>query len=192
VATHEWFHRNTCFILRCDWWTLVAAFWRRYDALGLTRGQSLFPSLSWTVFLIGIVGGGVQLGPLGTAATNTPIVPAPGVWWWRNWWNNWQRKLKYSEKTCPSAALTTINPTCCPDANPSRRGGKSATNRLSYGTAFSWTFARRCLVTSRGAVGFLWGRDCIFNYSLDKFSASRGYMYVHTDAAVTSVLSTAQ
>jgi hypothetical protein len=27
---------------------------------------------------IGIVGGGVQLGPLGTAATNKPIVPAPG------------------------------------------------------------------------------------------------------------------
>jgi hypothetical protein len=31
-----------------------------------------------TVFLIGIVGGGVQLGPLATAATNWPIVPAPG------------------------------------------------------------------------------------------------------------------
>jgi hypothetical protein len=28
--------------------------------------------------LIDIVGGGVQLGPLGTAATNRPIVPAPG------------------------------------------------------------------------------------------------------------------
>jgi hypothetical protein len=28
--------------------------------------------------LIGIVGGGVQLGPFGTAATNRPIVPAPG------------------------------------------------------------------------------------------------------------------
>jgi hypothetical protein len=27
---------------------------------------------------IGIVGGGVQLGPLGTVATNRPIVPAPG------------------------------------------------------------------------------------------------------------------
>jgi hypothetical protein len=27
---------------------------------------------------IGIVGGGVQLGPLGTTATNRPIVPAPG------------------------------------------------------------------------------------------------------------------
>jgi hypothetical protein len=32
------------------------------------------------IFLIGIVGGGVQLGPLGTAATNRPIVPAPGVY----------------------------------------------------------------------------------------------------------------
>jgi hypothetical protein len=28
--------------------------------------------------LIGILGGGVPLGPLGTAATNSPIVPAPG------------------------------------------------------------------------------------------------------------------
>jgi hypothetical protein len=26
-------------------------------------------------------------------------------------------------------------PTCCPDVNPGRRGGKPATNRLSYGTA---------------------------------------------------------
>jgi hypothetical protein len=30
------------------------------------------------IFLIGIVGCGVQLGPLGTVATNRPIVPAPG------------------------------------------------------------------------------------------------------------------
>jgi hypothetical protein len=29
-------------------------------------------------FFIGIVGGEVQLGPLGTAATNRSIVPAPG------------------------------------------------------------------------------------------------------------------
>jgi hypothetical protein len=28
--------------------------------------------------LIGIVGSGIQLGPLGTAATNRPIVPALG------------------------------------------------------------------------------------------------------------------
>jgi hypothetical protein len=30
------------------------------------------------IFLIGIVGSGVQLGPLGTAATSRPTVPAPG------------------------------------------------------------------------------------------------------------------
>jgi hypothetical protein len=30
-----------------------------------------------TVFLIGLVGDGIQLGPLGTSATNWPIVPAP-------------------------------------------------------------------------------------------------------------------
>jgi hypothetical protein len=29
------------------------------------------------IFLIGILGGGVHLGQLGTAATNRPIVPAP-------------------------------------------------------------------------------------------------------------------
>jgi hypothetical protein len=37
----------------------------------------------------------------------------------------------------PSAALSTTNPTCFPDANPGRRGGKTVTNRLSYGTAYN-------------------------------------------------------
>jgi hypothetical protein len=30
--------------------------------------------------MIGILGGGIQLGPLGTAATNRHIVPAPDVY----------------------------------------------------------------------------------------------------------------
>jgi hypothetical protein len=30
------------------------------------------------IFFIRIVGGGVQLGPLGTEVTNRPIVPIPG------------------------------------------------------------------------------------------------------------------
>jgi hypothetical protein len=33
-----------------------------------------------TFFYIGIVGGGVQFGPLGIAVTNRPIVPAPGFY----------------------------------------------------------------------------------------------------------------
>jgi hypothetical protein len=32
-------------------------------------------------------------------------------------------------KTCPSAALSTTDPTCCPYANPGSRGGKPASNR---------------------------------------------------------------
>jgi hypothetical protein len=57
---------------------------------------------------------------------------------------NWQGKSKYSEKTCPNVTLSTTNPTY-PDMglNPDRGGGKSATNRLSYGTA-------NCLWVSNG------------------------------------------
>jgi hypothetical protein len=48
---------------------------------------------------------------------------------------------KYSEKTCPSATLPTTNPTWLdPHLNPGRRGGKPATNRLSYGAAFLCMF----------------------------------------------------
>jgi hypothetical protein len=62
------------------------------------------------------MGGGVQLGPLGTAATNSPIVPAPddydegeigGMMIGR-------RNPSTQTKTCPSAALSTTNTTCLP------------------------------------------------------------------------------
>jgi hypothetical protein len=80
----------------------------------------------------------VRLCPLGMSATYWPTVPAlDGRWVWSSWWNeNWQGKPKHSEKTCPSATLSTTNPTW-PDlgSNPGRCGGKLATNRLSYGTA---------------------------------------------------------
>jgi hypothetical protein len=51
-----------------------------------------------------------------------------------------QGKPKYSEKTCPSAVLSTINPTYCSDANQGRRCGKPGTNRLSYGTAIKFNY----------------------------------------------------
>jgi hypothetical protein len=59
------------------------------------------------------------------------------LWWWRIWWNeDWQGKPKNSKKTCHSATLSTTNPTWPdPGSNPGRRGGKPATNRLSYGAA---------------------------------------------------------
>jgi hypothetical protein len=40
-------------------------------------------------------------------------------------------------KTCPSATLSTTNPTWTnPGSNPGLRGERPATNRLSHGTAF--------------------------------------------------------
>jgi hypothetical protein len=40
-----------------------------------------------------------------------PTVPTSDtiwLWFWSNWWNeDWQRKPKHSEKTCPSATLST-------------------------------------------------------------------------------------
>jgi hypothetical protein len=64
------------------------------------------------------------------------------LWWWRIWWNeDWKRKPKYSEKTCPSANLSTTNPTWPdPGANPGRRGGKPATNRLSVTAVYGFFF----------------------------------------------------
>jgi hypothetical protein len=51
------------------------------DKLRVRFSSMLRRIVGWThtnVFLINIEGGGVQLGPLGTVTTNTPIVPAPG------------------------------------------------------------------------------------------------------------------
>jgi hypothetical protein len=93
------------------------------------RSQSLF-------FLICIVGGGIKVHS--TLRPPMAYCASPGwLWWWRNRRNDWQGKPKYSERTCPSAALCTTNPTCCPYANPGRRSGKPASNRLSYGTALA-------------------------------------------------------
>jgi hypothetical protein len=50
-----------------------------------------------------------------------------------HWWNEIDRgKPKY----CPSATLSTTYPTRTdPGSNPGLRGGRTAANRLSYGTA---------------------------------------------------------
>jgi hypothetical protein len=77
-----------------------------------------------------------------------PIVPVPDDrWWWlwKNWWNeDWQGKPNYSEKTCPSAILSTTNSTWLdPVLNPGRRGGKPATNRLNYGAGHRPSYYRQ-------------------------------------------------
>jgi hypothetical protein len=73
--------------------------------------------------------------PLGAAATNRPIVPAPGDYDDGEIGGMMIGRGNRSTRRKP-AALSTTNPTCCPDANAGRRGGKPATNRLRYGVAF--------------------------------------------------------
>jgi hypothetical protein len=57
-----------------------------------------------------------------------------------HWWNEiFSGKPKYSgNKNCPSATLSTINPTWTdPGSSPVLRGERPATNRLTHGPALS-------------------------------------------------------
>jgi hypothetical protein len=105
--------------------------------MGKERPWSLLKML---VYYGGGVGGGVQLGPLGTAATNRPIVPAPA--------DNDDGEIggmmigKEKQTTRRKPATVPLCPPktqiLSPDANLTRRRscGKPATNRLSYGTFY--------------------------------------------------------
>jgi hypothetical protein len=73
------------------------------------------------------------VGPFDTAATNRPLVPAPGDYddgeiggMMIGRGNRNTRRKPAPVLLCPSQ-----NPHAYPDANPGRRGGKPATNRLS-------------------------------------------------------------
>jgi hypothetical protein len=56
----------------------------------------------------------------------------------RRRWNNMKRENRRTRrKTCPSATLSTTNPTWIdPGANPSLSGERPVTTDLSHGTAF--------------------------------------------------------
>jgi hypothetical protein len=114
------------------WWALIPVRKKKHRLLPIVIVRLHF------FFLFLFSWGGVRLSSLGTSATNWPIVPAPDDRRWvcsSRWNENWQGKSKYSEKTCPSATLSTKNPTW-PDlgSNPDRRCGKPGTNHLTYGT----------------------------------------------------------
>jgi hypothetical protein len=89
------------------------------------------------IIIIIIIISGVRLSSLGTAATTGLFYQPQMIGLCSKWWNkNWQGKPAYLEKTRPNATLSTTNPTCPePGSKPGRRGGKPATNRLTYVTA---------------------------------------------------------
>jgi hypothetical protein len=98
---------------------------------------SCFQLLGW-LHLIGVIRFvTLTVSPLGTSATNWPIVLAPDDRWWMcscRWNENWQGKPKYSEQTSPNATLSTTNPTW-PGFEPGPPRWEPAINRLSCGTA---------------------------------------------------------
>jgi hypothetical protein len=114
----------------------------------------LFYFVAYTKFVSSFsVSHGVKLSPLVTSATIWPIVPAPDDrWWWWLWsnrWNaNWQGKQKYSEKTCPSAILSTTNPTWMTRART--RAATVGSRRLT-----AWAMARPTDILPNFVFGFL-------------------------------------
>jgi hypothetical protein len=99
-----------------------------------------------------------------------PIVPAvDDRWWWlwRNWWNkDWQGKPKYSEKTWPSSTLSTTNPTWLdPVLHSGHRGGKPATNSLSYDAVIMSTKVTKLMTQISEVIGWNFGRDTDYSNS---------------------------
>jgi hypothetical protein len=76
---------------------------------------------------------GARLSPLGTAATTDLLYQPQMINVDDCGAIGGMKTGKYLEKACPSATLSTTNPT---RPNPGRRSGKPATSRLSYGTAW--------------------------------------------------------
>jgi hypothetical protein len=99
---------------------------------------------------IRIVGGGVQTGSTRHVSHWMTCCTCPGwLWWGRIWWNeDWQGKPKYSEKTCPSATLSTTNPTC------QTRAAAVGSQWLTAWVMARPTVANRCSAVNKKA--FLW------------------------------------
>jgi hypothetical protein len=109
------------------------------------------------------VEGGVQLGPLGTTATNRPVVPAQGNY------NNGEiggmtigrGNRSTWRKPAPVPHSPPQTPHACPEAKPGRRGGRPATNRLSYGTASSDCIVLNVWVIVRTELERMWKETVI-------------------------------
>jgi hypothetical protein len=107
-------------------------YWIRYPTIS-SHGTITAHLLFFFLYCVG----GVRMSLLGMQATTGHIVSALDDWWvWSSWNENWQGKLKYSEKTSPSAILSITDPTW-PEvgSNTCSNIGKPLTNRLRYGMA---------------------------------------------------------
>jgi hypothetical protein len=114
---------------------------RIYLKTGLSYISSLicteYESKDTFFFLILIVGVGVQLGPLGTSAPSSPIVPTPGDYEDGQFgWTMIGRGTEVVGENLPQCNFVHHKSHMIwLGTNPGRCDGKPATNRLSSGTA---------------------------------------------------------
>jgi hypothetical protein len=84
-----------------------------------------------------------------TADANGPIVhPTDDIWMWSNCGITMTGENRRTwRKTCPSATLSTTNPTWAAlGANSALHGEKPVTNHLSYGTAPHYLTDTECIL----------------------------------------------
>jgi hypothetical protein len=105
------------------------------------------------IFLIGIVVGGVQLGPLGTAAANGLLCQPRVIMMMMQKLVEWLAgETEVLGENLPECRFVHYKTHMfCPDANPGHRGGKPATKRLSYGTAYIYG----CMCGTVGRILFI-------------------------------------
>jgi hypothetical protein len=99
----------------------------------------------------------VELGPLGTSTTEWLIVPAPGDCDDGEFGGMKIGRRNRSTRRKPALRHFVHHKSHLPDtgSNPGRRGGKPATNRLSYGTAMKWSYLLLWLYEADRSLG--WG-----------------------------------
>jgi hypothetical protein len=104
---------------------------------GKTKADALPKALHGNTKACGIVGSSPNSVHSATVVIYRPIVPAPGDYddgeIGGMMIGRGNRSIR--RKPAPVPLCPPQTPHACPGANPGRRGGKPATNRLSYGTA---------------------------------------------------------
>jgi hypothetical protein len=119
-------------ILKIEEICFLECLWTSIELYGVTTQVIVAIFFNW------YSGGGVQLGPLRTATTNRPIVPAPGDYDDGEIGGMMISKGNRStrRKPAPVPLCPPQTPHACPDENPGHSSGKPATIRLSYSTAW--------------------------------------------------------
>ena len=128
--------RVWCIYITCFHPTLLPVPLRHYHMASVKQLPNQFTYIYMKFFIIEV--------PRSRCYGSTSTLKAYcATLWWRWLFLFWfsilmeHRNRSTRRKTCPTAALSTTNPSCTdPGWNPGLRGERPATNRLSHGTGY--------------------------------------------------------